>query len=61
MVVKHRPLNKQEHKMQRYRERNLEPPHQEESAVKACVEEQDMISSDSAGERNDKVGYMKYN
>ena len=26
LVVRHRPLNKQEHKMQRYRERNLEPP-----------------------------------
>ena len=59
LVVKHRSLNKQEMKMQMDRERNLEPQHQE-SAAKACVEEQDMISSNSAGERNDKVRYMKY-
>merc|ERR1712012_386083 len=26
LVVRHRPLNKTEHKMQRYRERHLEPP-----------------------------------
>ena len=25
LVVRHRPLNKQEHRMQRYREKNLEP------------------------------------
>merc|ERR1712236_93037 len=30
LVVKHRPLNKQEHKMQRYRERNLEPLQEDE-------------------------------
>ena len=52
LVVKHRSLNKQEMKMQMDRESNLEPP---QSAAKACVEEQDMISRDSTGERNDKV------
>merc|ERR1712038_834111 len=30
LVVRHRPLNKTEHKMQRYRERHLEPPGEEE-------------------------------
>merc|ERR1719353_2799775 len=30
LVVKHRPMIKQELKMQRYRERNLEPPNEEE-------------------------------
>merc|ERR1719260_54376 len=30
LVVKHRPLNKQEHKMQRYREKNLEPLQEDE-------------------------------
>ena len=32
LVVKHRPMIKQELKMQRYRERNLEPPNEVHTA-----------------------------
>ena len=33
LVVKHRPMIKQELKMQRYRERNLEPPNEVHTAI----------------------------
>merc|ERR1719225_1390612 len=42
LVVKHRPLNKQEHKMQRYRERNLEPLQEEEEMSEEEEEEEDL-------------------
>merc|ERR1712242_194279 len=42
LVVKHRPLNKQEHKMQRYRERNLEPIQEDEDMSEEEEEEEDL-------------------
>merc|ERR1712228_299981 len=45
LVVKHRALNKQEMKMQRYRERNLEPLNEEE---------EDMSEEDEEEEEGDK-------
>merc|ERR1712098_752175 len=41
LVVKHRTLNKQELKMQRYRERNLEPLQEEEEDMSDEEEEED--------------------
>jgi len=41
LVVKHRPLNKQEMKMQRYRERNLEPLNEEEEDMSEEEEEEE--------------------
>merc|ERR1719342_740520 len=41
LVVRHRPLNKQEHKMQRYRERNLEPLAEDEDMSEEDEEEED--------------------
>uniref|UniRef100_A0A0K2T7M0 RNA polymerase II-associated factor 1 homolog n=1 Tax=Lepeophtheirus salmonis TaxID=72036 RepID=A0A0K2T7M0_LEPSM len=41
LVVKHRPLNKQEHRMQRYREKNLEPPMEEDEDVSEEEEEEE--------------------
>merc|ERR1712241_1156608 len=41
-VVKHRSLNKQEMKMQRYRERNLEPLQEEEEMSEEEEEEEDL-------------------
>ena len=42
LVVKHRSLNKQEMKMQRYRERNLEPLQEEEEMSEEEEEEEDL-------------------
>merc|ERR1719266_1162642 len=42
LVVKHRPLNKTEHKMQRYRERHLEPPGEEEEMSEDEDEEENI-------------------
>jgi len=41
LVVRHRPLNKQEHKMQRYRERNLEPLAEDEDMSEEEEEEEE--------------------
>merc|ERR1712130_341015 len=41
LVVKHRPLNKQEHKMQRYREKNLEPLQEDEEMSEEEEEEEE--------------------
>ena len=41
LVVRHRPLNKTEHKMQRYRERHLEPPGEEEEMSEDDDEEEE--------------------
>merc|ERR1712228_686252 len=41
LVVKHREYNKQEHKMQRYRERNLEPLQEDEDMSEEDEEEED--------------------
>merc|ERR1719431_2336071 len=48
LVVKHRPLNKQEHKMQRYRERNLEPLQEEEDMSEEEVEEEEEQEAEGA-------------
>merc|ERR1719436_394988 len=42
LVVRHRSLNKQEMKMQRYRERNLEPLQEEEEMSEEEEEEEDL-------------------
>ena len=42
LVVSHRPLNKTEHKMQRYRERHLEPPGEEEEMSEEEEEEENI-------------------
>merc|ERR1711994_395969 len=41
LVVKHRPLNKQEHKMQRYIEKNLEPLQEDEEMSEEEEEEEE--------------------
>merc|ERR1711997_513562 len=43
LVVRHRPLNKTEHKMQRYRERHLEPPGEEEEMSEDDEEEEENL------------------
>lgn len=43
LVVGHRPLNKTEHKMQRYRERHLEPPGEEEEEMSEDEEEEETL------------------
>eukprot|EP00099_Drosophila_melanogaster_P009523 NP_001262263.1 antimeros, isoform B [Drosophila melanogaster] len=42
LVVKHRPLDSMEHRMQRYRERQLEVPGEEEEIVEEVREEEQM-------------------
>ncbi|EDW54870.1 RNA polymerase II-associated factor 1 homolog [Drosophila sechellia] len=57
LVVKHRPLDSMEHRMQRYRERQLEVPGEEEEIVEEVREEEQMqiigetekASEDAAG------------
>merc|ERR1719427_1398172 len=44
LVVRHRTLNKQEMKMQRYRERNLEPIQEDEDMSEEEPEEQEAVS-----------------
>lgn len=53
LVVRHRPLNKQEHKMQRYRERNLEPPGEEEEMSDDDEEEEEELLPETAGDADD--------
>ena len=43
LVVKHRPLNKTEHKMQRYRERHLEPPGEDEEEMSEDDDEEENL------------------
>merc|ERR1712079_1002786 len=50
LVVKHRSLNKQEMKMQRYRERNLEPLQEEEE----MSEEEEEEEEDLGGGKKDR-------
>ena len=53
LVVKHRPLNKQEHKMQRYRERNLEPLQEDEDMSEEEEEEEEQeMDADKDGKRS---------
>lgn len=52
LVVKHRPLNAQEFRMQRYRERQLEPPGEEEEEDEEEEEEQ---TQEDAGDQDDTV------
>ena len=49
LVVKHRPLNKQELKMQRYRERNLEPPNEDEEISEEDEEEEEQLPETAEG------------
>merc|ERR1712066_187215 len=51
LVVKHRPLNKLEHKMQRYRERNLEPIQEDEDMSE---EEEEEEEQETGGAGDDK-------
>merc|ERR1712083_1265448 len=48
LVVKHRPLNKQEHKMQRYREKNLEPLQEDEDMSEEDEEEEEEQEAEGA-------------
>ena len=43
LVVRHRPLNKTEHKMQRYRERHLEPPGEDEEEMSEDEDEEENL------------------
>lgn len=52
LVVRHRPLNKQEHKMQRYRERNLEPLQEDEDMSEEEEEEEQEAPKDGARSRS---------
>ena len=52
LVVKHRPLNKQELKMQRYRERNLEPPNEDEEISEEDEEEEEQLPETAEGGGN---------
>ena len=66
LVVKHRPLNKQELKMQRYRERNLEPPNEDEEISEEDEEEEEQLPETAEGgaeirliHNNNSVFYVK--
>merc|ERR1719327_1655422 len=50
LVVKHRPLNKQEHKMQRYREKNLEPLQEDEEMSEEEEEEEEEQEAEGGGD-----------
>merc|ERR1712066_551400 len=52
LVVKHRPLNKQEHKMQRYREKNLEPLQEDEEMSEEEEEEEEEGQTVKTGDRS---------
>merc|ERR1712154_508298 len=52
LVVKHRPLNKTEHKMQRYRERHLEPPGEEEEELPNSTEQADAENRSRSNSRS---------
>ena len=43
LVVRHRPLNRTEHKMQRYRERHLEPPGEDEEEMSEDEDEEENL------------------
>jgi len=49
LVVKHRPMIKQELKMQRYRERNLEPPNEEEELSEDDEEPEEQLPQTAEG------------
>lgn len=55
LVVKHRPLNKQESRMQRYRERNLAPPNEEDEISEEEEEEEQLPeTAEGAGENRSR-------
>lgn len=55
LVVKHRPLGKQEHKMQRYREKYLEPPNEEDEEMSEDEEEEEAEDMIKDTENDDEV------
>jgi len=56
LVVKHRPLNKQEHKMQRYREKNLEPLQEEDEMSEEDEEEEEETLGGGQGNVRSRSG-----
>lgn len=61
LVLKHIPLNEGEHRMQRYREKQLEPPCEEEEIeeVEVVVETEQPIESEKADESQTIVDLEK--
>lgn len=49
LVVAHRPLNEQEHKTQRYREKMLEPPCDEEEEEEEEEDEEEIVNNNDDG------------
>merc|ERR1712158_253618 len=56
LVVKHRALNKQEHKMQRYREKNLEPMQEEEMSEEEEDEEEEPLGGEGNNQDRSRSG-----
>merc|ERR550539_1719305 len=52
LVVKHRPLNKNEHKMQRYREKHLEPINEDDEELSEEEEEEELPETTTKGDRS---------
>lgn len=58
LVVKHRPLNAPEHRMQRYRERQLEPPGEEEEED---IEDEEPEEESEEEEEEEQQGQIQEN
>lgn len=54
LVVQHRPLNASEFKMQRYREKQLEPPGEEDEEEEEEVEEPEEETQQETQQETDK-------
>jgi RNA polymerase II-associated factor 1 len=57
LVVKHRPLNAAEHRMQRYRERQLEPPGDDEDEEEEDGEPEEQLQNtdQDKGDESDRA------
>lgn len=56
LIVRHRPLNANEFRMQRYREKQLEPPGEEDEDEEEEEEEEEEQETQQEAEKNDGKG-----
>lgn len=58
LIVRHRPLNANEFRMQRYREKQLEPPGEEDEDEEEEEEEEEEQDTHQEVEKNDGKGLL---
>lgn len=58
LIVRHRPLNANEFRMQRYREKQLEPPGEEDEDEEEEEEEEEEQDIQQEVEKNDGKGLL---